>query len=245
MLPSRYPTYSLTLPLANKKVKYRPYTIPEEAKLMTVMELNDPDTTLLNITEVIEACTFNSGIASDLTIPDLAFLFMNIKARSEAKDIVKLQIIPDECEDEQCPLEMNGEIDLNEVPLQFYKNDEWQKVSFDNAPKNSTVIELFEGYGAEFRIPKLSDGINPESTSFDDEVQAKCLVQAYDGDKVYSEFTYEEALEYVKTLDAQSKKKVLEYFSGLPRIKTSCKFTCGKCNREETVGIDGISYFFD
>lgn len=48
MLPNRYPTYSLTLPIANQKVKYRPYTVPEETKILTAMESKDSAVTPLS-----------------------------------------------------------------------------------------------------------------------------------------------------------------------------------------------------
>lgn len=246
-LPNRYTTYTCTLPTSDKQIKFRPYTGAEEYKLLTSMELNDVNVLIDNVYEVIKACCLDNIDPKQLNISELSYLFLQIKTRAQATNIVKLQIENDvDCEDEMCPMEMKGSIKLTELPLQFIDDtNNWAKVTSANAPKNTKQIVLAPEFGAQFRQPRLGDGVSIESSIYDIDVQAKCLLSVYDGDKIYDDFTYDEAVDFIIKLDKIQTEAVDNWFSSLPRIRTDCTFSCAKCKKEKIVPIEGISSFFE
>ena len=83
------PTYELTLPSNNKKIKYRPFFVKEHKVLMT---LKDADYTEINrvIKELIDVCTFKQLDLDDLANFDIEYIFINLRAKSvgETLDLI-------------------------------------------------------------------------------------------------------------------------------------------------------------
>ena len=59
------PTYELTLPSNNKKVKYRPFLVKEEKILILAMESEDTKQITAAITDVLNACILTRGVKID------------------------------------------------------------------------------------------------------------------------------------------------------------------------------------
>lgn len=241
-IPNKYPTYFVTIPSTGEKIKIRPYNIAEEKKMLIAIQSDDIEVLSQNIVDTLNACILSDIKVEDLPIGDATYVFMNIKARSQANTVVKLTISQEDCENEECPVDISEEIDITTVPLQVFKDGDWVDVNEETAPKKFKQIEFFKGYGVQIRQPGLLDG---SYTNNSDELKAKCLVSVFDGDQVYEDFSYEEALEYVQKLDVVQSDMITNWFDSLPSIRKECKFTCPKCQKVESVPISGLSYFFE
>ena len=53
------PTYELTIPSTDDKIKYRPFLVKEEKILLMAMESGNTDEMLRAVQNIVEQCTFN------------------------------------------------------------------------------------------------------------------------------------------------------------------------------------------
>ncbi len=92
------PTYELTLPSQDIKVKYRPFLVKEEKILLIAAETGGQKELVQAIKDIVDACTYNKIDASKLPIFDLEYLFLQIRAKSVG-EIAKIKVLcPDDNE---------------------------------------------------------------------------------------------------------------------------------------------------
>ena len=81
------PTYELTLPSEDKKIKYRPFLVKEEKILYIALETGDNKEMVNALKEVVKACTFDV-----LNVDRLPILMLNISFyKLELNQYQKLQ----------------------------------------------------------------------------------------------------------------------------------------------------------
>ena len=71
----------------------------------------------------------------------------------------------------------------------------------------------------------------------------KCLIKVYDSEQVYDDFTEQEALTFLKSIDINSFKKVQEFFDTAPKLEHTIKYKNNLGNEREVV-LRGLSDFF-
>ena len=76
------PTYELTLPSTDVKVKYRPFLVKEEKILLMAMESGKENEIYDATKQIVDSCTFNSLDVETLPMFDLEYIFLNIRAKS-------------------------------------------------------------------------------------------------------------------------------------------------------------------
>ena len=90
------PTYELTLPSEDKKIKYRPFLVREEKILYIAMETGQNKEMINALKDVVGACTFDVLNVDRLPIFDIEYLFLQIRAKS-VSEITKFRTIcPDD-----------------------------------------------------------------------------------------------------------------------------------------------------
>ena len=121
------PTYELTLPSNNKKVKYRPFLVKEEKVLILAMESEDTKQITTAITDVLNACILTRGIKIDsLPTFDIEYLFLNVRAKSVG-EVVDLVVT---CEDDG---ETKVDISVNLDDIKVERNKKHKKdIKLDN-----------------------------------------------------------------------------------------------------------------
>ena len=69
------PTYGLTIPSSNKKIKYRPFLVKEEKILIIAMESQDDKQIAEAVKDVLGSCILTKGISIDkLSTFDIEFI---------------------------------------------------------------------------------------------------------------------------------------------------------------------------
>ena len=96
------PSYELTLPSTDKKVKYRPFLVKEEKILYIALESKDNKDMVNALKEIVDACTFNTLKVDTLPLFDIEYFFLKIRSKliilklsvlMMAKLILKLMLI--------------------------------------------------------------------------------------------------------------------------------------------------------
>ena len=101
------PTYELTLPSSNRKIKYRPFLVKEEKILIIAMESQDTKQIARAVKDVLTKCILTKGIKVEkLSTFDIEYLFLNIRGKSVGEQIEVMVTCPDD-EKTQVPMSIN------------------------------------------------------------------------------------------------------------------------------------------
>ena len=91
------PTYELTLPSNNKKVRYRPFLVREEKILVLAMESGDQKQITDAIVEIINDCLLTKNVdVSKLPTFDIEYLFLNVRSKSVGETVEVNVTCPDD-----------------------------------------------------------------------------------------------------------------------------------------------------
>ena len=231
------PTYELTLPSSNRKVKYRPFLVKEEKILLIAMESEDEKEMQNAVKQILKNCILTRGISVDkLAVFDIEYLFLNIRGKSVGEEITLNIVCPD---DEKTEVEVA--VNVEDVKIQ--KSD-----------KHDPVIQLNDQVGIVMKYPSMEmfvknnitgDNTQKVDTIFD--MTIDCISQVVEGEDVLEakSFSKKEMLEFVETFDTQQFQKIQDFFETMPKLSHKIKVLNPKTNIKSEVVIEGLSSFFD
>ncbi len=230
------PTYELTLPSQDLKVKYRPFLVKEEKVLMMTQEAGSQKDMTTSVLEVLNACTFNAVDLKKLPIFDVEYLFLNVRARSVG-EIAKFRVI---CQDDM-ETKTNVDIDLTKVEVQV--NEEHT---------NDILLDEDRKLGVIFQYPSLGelgavDVERKELTSneiFD--MIIKCIDHIYEGEKIYpaKDSSREEMQTFLESLQTDQFTRMQKFFETMPVLKHEVMVENPKTKVKSKMTFTGLSDFF-
>ena len=231
------PTYELTLPSSNRKVKYRPFLVKEEKILLIAMESEDEKEMQNAVKQILKNCILTRGISVDkLAVFDIEYLFLNIRGKSVGEDI-KLNIV---CPDDEVT---EVEVSVNVEDVKIQKSD-----------KHDPVIQLTDQVAIVMKYPSMEmfvknniTGENQQKVDTIFDMTIDCISQVVEGEDVLEakSFSKKEMLEFVETFDTQQFQKIQDFFETMPKLSHTIKVLNPKTNIESEVTIEGLSSFFD
>jgi citrate lyase gamma subunit len=134
------PTYELTLPSSDRKVKYRPFLVKEEKLLIIAMESEDMNQIQTAVKQVLSNCILTRGIKVEkLSTFDIEYLFLNIRGKSVGETVDVILTCPDDGE-----TRVDVTIPLSDIQVQ-------------KDPKHTNIIQLDEQFSMKMRYPSLSE----------------------------------------------------------------------------------------
>jgi len=231
------PTYELTLPSSNRKVKYRPFLVKEEKILLIAMESEDEKEMQNAVKQILKNCILTRGISVDkLAVFDIEYLFLNIRGKSVGEEI-KLNVV--------CP---DDEVTEVEVAVNV------ENVKIQKSDKHDPVIQLTDQVGIVMKYPSMEmfvknniTGENQQKVDTIFDMTIDCISQVVEGEDVLEakSFSKKEMLEFVETFDTQQFQKIQDFFETMPKLSHTIKVLNPKTNVESEVVIEGLSSFFD
>jgi hypothetical protein len=223
------PKIACTLPLSNKKIYFRPMVVREQKALMLAQQSDDEDTIYATIREVIRGCTDGAADLATMPIPDLSWLFLQMKISSAGAE----QKISVKCDNKECDEQIIMMHDLNGAKVDV---------------KNTNLkIELTPEVGVIFRWPTINDYIEAFKSK---DVTLKYIFQivdtVYDTDQVYTKdsFTEEEFSVWLEELNDDQIKKVRDFMVAIPELRQELIYTCPHCKHEHRKLLEGLQDFF-
>ena len=230
------PTYELTLPSSNRKIKYRPFLVKEEKILILAMESQDTKQIARSVKDVISKCILTKGIKVEkLSTFDIEYLFLNIRGKSVGEKIEVMLTCPDDGKT-QVPMS----IDIDSIKIQRDKN-------------HSTDIVLDDTYTLRMKYPSLNEFIKNnfgavENMGVDDtfDLIASCIDQVYSEEESWTsdECTKKELSDFVESLNSSQFKLVENFFVTMPKLSHTIKVTNPNTKVESDVKIEGLQSFF-
>ena len=230
------PTYELTLPSSDKKIKYRPFLVKEEKILILAMESEDTKQIARSIKDVITKCILSRGIKVEkLSTFDIEYLFLNIRGKSVGEHIEVMVTCPDDGKT-QVPMSIN----IDSIKVQ--KNDEHDK-----------DIKLDDTYTLRMKYPSLAEFTKTNFGSMNEmkvddtfELIASCIDQVYSEEESWShqECTKKELSDFIESLNSNQFKMVEKFFETMPKLSHTVKVTNPNTKVESEIKIEGLQSFF-
>lgn len=231
------PTYELTLPSSNRKIKYRPFLVKEEKLLIIAMESEDMTQIANAIKQVLDNCIITKGIKIDkLSTFDIEYLFLNVRGKSVGESVEVLVTCPDDGD--------------TQVPVTIALSD----IQVQKDPEHSNIIKLNDEYYLKMRYPSLeefvrenfdADEMGQIEQSFD--MIARCVEQIYNEEESWagSDHTNEELMEFVEGLGSSQFKDIEKFFATMPKLSHTVKVKNPNTGIESDVVVEGLASFFN
>ena len=231
------PTYELTLPSNNKKVRYRPFLVREEKILVLAMESGDQKQITDAIVEIINDCLLTKNVdVAKLPTFDIEYLFLNVRSKSVGETVEVNVTCPD---DGKTTVETSINIDDIKV-----KKDKGHKM----------IIKLDDKYSMKLKYPSIDQFIenNFDFDNADTNVSqalsmlSTCIDMIYDQEESWdaSESTKEELGEFIDQLNTKQFKEVEQFFKTMPKLTHTLKVKNPNTDVESEVVLEGLASFF-
>ena len=228
------PTYDLTIPSSNRKIKYRPFLVKEEKILIIAMETQDDKQIAEAVKNVLGSCILTKGISVDkLSTFDIEYLFLNIRGKSVGETVEVLVTCPDD-NTTKVPVTVN----LDEI--QVKKSDD-----------HDIDINLDGKLSMRMKYPSMGEFVknnfNVEMKVEDTfDMVCSCIEQVFSQDESWSasDCTKKELLDFLESLDSSQFKKIEKFFDTMPKLSHTIKVTNPKTKVESDVVLEGLNAFF-
>lgn len=236
MLPNlQNPEFILTLPSTGEDVYYRPFLVKEEKMLLLALESGNAMEITNTVMKIIQNCVrSDSTTVQDMTYFDIEYLFLNIRSKS-VDNIVKLRL--KHGSDVECKHVYDYELNLDDVKVQFDKN-------------HTDKIMLTDTVGIVMKYPTIKDQKNIQTDIVSTDIEkifttiATCIKYVFDANDVYEDSTEEEKITFLETLNKQQFNKIMDFYKSMPSLKHTIEYTCPKCNKHESILLEGLQSFF-
>ena len=230
------PSYELTLPSSNRKIKFRPFLVKEEKILIIAMESQDTKQIANSVKDVLAKCILTRGIKVEkLSTFDIEYLFLNIRGKSVGESIEVMVTCPDDGKT-QVPMSIN----VDSIKVKKDKN-------------HTTDIKLDDEFSMRMKYPSLNEFIKSNFSSVNDmkvddtfELIASCIDQVYSDEESWSsdECTKKELTEFIEQLNSKQFKEVENFFETMPKLSHKVKVKNPNTGVESDIVIEGLQNFF-
>jgi len=228
------PTYDLTIPSSERKIKYRPFLVKEEKILIIAMESQDDKQIAQAVKDVLGSCILTKGISVDkLSTFDIEYLFLNIRGKSVGETVEVLVTCPDD--------------NKTKVPV-VVNLDEIKVIRSEN---HSVDISLDGNLSMRMKYPSMGEFVKSNfnvEMKVDDtfDMVCSCIEQVYSEDESWAaaDCTKKELLEFLEQLDSSQFKKIETFFETMPKLSHTFKVTNPNTKVESDITLEGLNAFF-
>jgi len=227
------PVFDLTLPVSNKKIRYRPFVVKEEKNLLIAMQ-DDTDAELaLNMIEaVVKACTFDAIDSFDsYSQVDMEYLFVQIRNKSMGEGVeVNAKCV-------QCEKQSVVNLDLSKVKVEMSEH------------KISPEVQLGDNLWLILHYPSLRATYKLVDTSDDDEILsviADSIDNIIFGEKSFdpAASTKAELIQWLQSLTRAQFVHLIDFFKTAPKLVYESTFMCPMCRHQNSIRLEGLNDFF-
>jgi len=228
------PTYELTIPSSERKIKYRPFLVKEEKILIIAMESQDDKQIAQAVKDVLGSCILTKGISvNKLSTFDIEYLFLNIRGKSVGETVEVLVTCPDD--------------NTTKVPV-VVNLDEIKVIRNEN---HSADISLDGNLSMRMKYPSMGEFVKSNfnvEMKVDDtfDMVCSCIEQVYSEEESWAaaDCTKKELLEFLEQLDSSQFKKIETFFETMPKLSHTFKVMNPNTKVESDITLEGLNAFF-
>lgn len=232
------PIYDLTLPLSNKKIRFRPFIVKEQKNLFMALESNDDEAIQENIKQVLRNCTLTDGVdIDDLPVVDIEYYFINLRAKSVGEIVENKYRCENIVEEKKCNNIMDISLNLTDIKV-------------EGVVKGNDIIQLTDKISIKLKYPKFSILKSIRNMDKMTEIAMRMVAESieyiYDSEQFYyaNEVSVEELIEFVESLNQKQFQQIEKFFQEMPKLEKKIKMTCRKCGFKHSLDIEGLENFF-
>jgi T4 bacteriophage base plate protein len=225
-----HPLFKIVIPSTNKTHTFRPFLVKEEKLLLTAQQSGELKELVLSLKQVINNCQQDDLDVDTLTLFDIEYLFLKLRAKS-VNNVVDITIT-----DKDDSTDYKISVDLEEV-----------KIIHD--PKHTNKVTLDNGMTLTLRYPNvdLLDKIQMMAYDVDQffDVIKYCIESVeYQGTTtMIADCTSEEVDQFVQQLGVKDFNYITEFFDTMPKMKYVIKYT-NAFNQEKEIVLQTLADFF-
>lgn len=241
------PIYKCLLPSENKEIDFRPFTVKEQKILMIANETSDtknPNSIYTAIKQVINNCTFNKLDIEKLSVLDIEYLFLNLRAKSIG-EIVDLKV--------KCPNELGMEPNKHKCGAENKIKFDLMSINVEINPDHNKKIMLSDKMGVMMKYPDFTvQSIvidTKEKSAIDQQIElsAHCIDYIFDETETYSgkDTDIKQLIDFVENLTTDQFSKIQKFFDTMPKLNKKSKHTCISCGKEFQFYVENFYDFFE
>ena len=225
------PVYTLTIPSTDEEVKYRPFLMKEQKRMMIAQESEDDTEITDAINQLIIDCTFNKLNPKKIAMFDAEYVFLKIRSKSVGSK-VELNIT---CPDDKKTI-VPYTIDLEEINVAMME-------------EHSNEIQLTDDIKIVFKYPLLDTftKYNKESNSSKMlfSLTAECIEEVHFKEEVTNrvDMTKKDLDEFIDSLSTGQFQILVKFFETMPRLRHKIEVTNPKTKVTSEVMLEGIQSF--
>ena len=224
------PTYELSLPSTNEKIKYRPFLVKEQ-KILYMSQNSDDETTMADsVGQLVSSCTFNKIDPYVSPMFDIEYIFLKIRSKSVGSEVELRVTCPDD--------------NKTTVPVKINIDD----IDVQMTTGHSNEIQLTDKMKLVLRYPLLKDMKSDKKVTDIDKVfdiLVKCIHEVHDGDKVYNavDVTKDDLNTFVEQMTTGQLELIMQFFDTMPKLRHIVKVTNPKTKIKSEVVVEGLQNF--
>lgn len=230
LISASLPTYTMTLPISGKIIKYRPFVVREEKVLLIALQSKDQKQITDSIRNVIVACTDSVLDTKNISIAESEYAFLQIRAKSIGEE-VKPQVKCSSC----------GNATTIKIRL-----DQIQMKKSDKEMIDPTIV-MSEDLSIVMRYPSIHDA---ETNSGEVETTFKLAEQCIESiilkDEIFpkKDISPKELTQFIDNLLPDQFSKILIFLKSTPELQYNFDYKCPTCGERVAVELKTISDFF-
>ena len=225
------PTYTLLMPSTDEEIKFRPFLVKEQKRMLMAQESNDSNEMVDAVNQLIQDCTFNKVDTKKIAMFDAEYIFLQIRSKSVGSKVDVQITCPD---DKETKVPVN--IDLEDIKVAMME-------------EHTNEIQLTDEIKIVFKYPLLSTFTKYTKSSdtakmiFD--LTADCIEEVHFNDEVTNkvDMSKKELDEFLESLSTEQFGMLVKFFETMPRLRHRIEVTNPKTEVTSEVMLEGIQSF--
>jgi hypothetical protein len=230
----KFPIYTITLPLAKKKIQFRPFVAKEEKLLLMAQQGSDVGYIVDVTKQVLNNVIVTDINVDEMTTPDVEYFFLKLRAKSIGETVEMM---------------IKDEEDGKRYTVVF----DLEKLDVTKNTNKTNTIDLGDGIGITMKPPTIDTmkkyaNVLAQEGGLDNieyQIIRDTIESVFDAETVYdlNAETDEEITEFLDQLTPANLAAIRAYYEGLPKVTLSAKYTT-EAGKEKTIVLEGLASFF-
>ena len=167
------PTYTLLMPSTDEEIKFRPFLVKEQKRMLMAQESEDSTEMVDAVNQLIQDCTFNKVDTKKIAMFDAEYIFLQIRSKSVGSKVDVQVTCPD---DKETKVPVNIDLDDIKVAMMEEHTNEIQLTDEIKIVFKYPLLDTFTKYTKSSDTAKMIFDLTAdciEEVHFNDEVTNK------------------------------------------------------------------------
>ena len=224
------PVYTLTLPSTDEEIKYRPFLVKEQKRMIIAQESENETELLDAMKQLIRDCTFEKIDPATCPLFDAEYVFLQIRSKSVGETISVNITCPD---DEKTIV--SKDIPISEIKVSVF-DDHTNEVNVTDDVKMTFDYPLLSSYATYNSV---------STTEMAFTIIKDCLETISWGDKIYQkvDINDKELTDFIDSLNSEQFENVMKFFNTMPKLRHVIEVENPNTKVKSEVPLEGLRSF--